>query len=680
MSTERLGGLIASLAAGLVVVTPLDLRAQAIFGVGVFFASLLLARRRGAGTRLALVVISVVVSGRYLWWRMTTTMGSERPLDAVAAWLLLGAELYTFAVLLLGYAQTVWPLRRKPVPLPDDRARWPTVDVFIPTYGEPLEVVRATVLAAQALDWPADKLVVHLLDDGRRPAFRDFAAKAGVRYHTRPGNEHAKAGNLNVALGRSHGELVAVFDCDHVPVRSFLQLAAGGFLRDPRLAFVQTPHHFHSPDPFERNLGTFRRVPNEGDLFYGQIQPGNDAWNAAFFCGSCAVIRRAALADIGGFAVETVTEDAHTALRMHRRGWRSAYLAVPQASGLATESLAAHVGQRIRWARGMAQIFRIDNPLLGRGLGLMQRLCYASAMLHFFYGLPRLVFLTAPVFYLLFGAHIFNAPPATVMAYALPHLAHLVLTSSRLSGRWRHSFWAEVYEAALAVYVLLPTALALVAPKLGHFKVTAKGGRTEKGWFDRRIALPYLILLGLNLCAFAAGLWRWRAHPHEHDVVLINLVWCAYDLLIIGATLAVARERRQVRAVWRVPVAEPAVLRLEGERTLAATTADLSMGGAALRPSAPCALRPGDRLSVGFFLDGMERPVPARVVRADGELLRVRFEAHTTDEERWVVRSLFGRADVWARGWTQREPDRPLRALGRIAGHALGLAFRRRSA
>ena len=60
------------------------------------------------------------------------------------------------------------------------------------------------------------------------------------------------------------------------------------FLRDPKCALVQTPHHFFSPDPFERNLGTFREIPNEGNLFYGLVQSGNDLWNATFFCGSCA--------------------------------------------------------------------------------------------------------------------------------------------------------------------------------------------------------------------------------------------------------------------------------------------------------------------------------------------------------------------------------------------------------
>ncbi len=128
---------------------------------------------------------------------------------------------------------------------------------------------------------------------------------------------------------------------------------------------LQTPHHFFSPDPFERNLGRFRQTPNEGTLFYGLVQDGNDMWDATFFCGSCAILRRSALDEIGGIAVETVTEDAHTSLRLHRRGHTSAYIRIPQAAGLATESLSAHRPAH-SLARGMVQIFRLDNPLLGR--------------------------------------------------------------------------------------------------------------------------------------------------------------------------------------------------------------------------------------------------------------------------------------------------------------------------
>ena len=289
-------------------------------------------------------------------------------LDAFFIMCLLLAEVYAFFILFLGYFQTIWPLRRAPVALPDDTDEWPHVDVLIPTYNEPLDVVRYTALGALNMDWPAEKMHVYILDDGRRKEFEQFAFEAGIGYKIRADNKHAKAGNINTALKSMTSPYVAIFDCDHVPTRSFLQMTMGWFLRDRKLAMLQTPHHFYSPDPFERNLGQFRVIPNEGELFYGIVQDGNDFWNATFFCGSCAVLRRTALDEIGGIAVETVTEDAHTSLRMQMNGWGTAYINIPQAAGLATERLSAHVGQRIRWARGMIQILRTDNPLFAPGL------------------------------------------------------------------------------------------------------------------------------------------------------------------------------------------------------------------------------------------------------------------------------------------------------------------------
>ena len=319
---RALAAIFAGLCVTLFVVTPLDLRTQFFLAGALIVAALVLGRSQDRLATLSLVLLSVATTGRYLWWRLGTTLSSDWSFDAVLSGILLASELYACAMLLLAYAQSIAGLRRKPVPMPHDLASWPSVDVFIPTYNEPLDVVRATVLAAASLDWPRDRLRVWVLDDGRRPAFRDFAAEAGVGYVTRPDNAHAKAGNLNHALRKTNGDYVAIFDCDHVPVRSFLQITMGWLLRDPKLALVQTPHHFYSLEPFGRNLGTAPRVPGESELFYGVIQPGIDTWNASFFCGSCAVLRRSALEDVGGIAVETVTEDAHTALKMHRRGWR----------------------------------------------------------------------------------------------------------------------------------------------------------------------------------------------------------------------------------------------------------------------------------------------------------------------------------------------------------------------
>ena len=655
------------------VVTPLDLRTQFALAFGTVAVSLLLARSRSALATLALVLVSITATGRYFYWRLTTTIGGEWSFDAVLGGVLLAAELYSGAMLILAYGQSVAGLRRKPVPLPEDIASWPDVDVFVPTYNEPLDVVRATVLAAATIDWPADRLRVYLLDDGKRPAFRAFAAEAGVGYLVRPDNKHAKAGNLNHALTKTSGEYIAIFDCDHVPTRSFLQVCMGWLVRDHGLALVQTPHHFYSADPFTRNLAT-PNVPSESELFYGVIQPGIDTWNATFFCGSCAVLRRSALLEVGGIAVETVTEDAHTALKLHRRGWRTAYLEIPQAAGLSTETLSAHVGQRIRWARGMAQIFRVDNPLFGRGLKPMQRLSYLAAMLHFFSGLPRLVFLFAPLAYLFFGRHIFNALPLAALAYGLPHLIHSTACNTRIHGKYRHSFWSDVYETCLAWYTAVPTTVALFAPKAGSFNVTAKGGRIDSPFFDARIARPYLVLAAVNLAAIGAGVWKLHLGTADLDSLAINVTWAVYNLMLLGACIAAACERPQVRSGHRVSAQLPAMLRFADGRTARCRTIDLGLSGSAIQLVAPEPLSERERVWLSIFSFADENPLPAEVVEHGDGTARLRFVGLNLAQERQLVQALFSRADAWI-GWTDgHHTDKPLRTLARIARHgALGM-------
>ena len=682
----------AALLLALVVSVPLDLTGQLLFSAGSFGAALLLSRTPGRLTTLAMIVLSISASSRYMYWRVTDTVGFTNWVDACFGFGLLLAELYAFLVLLIGYFQTAWPLQRRPVPMPQDVDTWPSVDVFIPTYNEPLEVVKQTVFSAMQMDWPEDRLHVYVLDDGRREEFRDFCEELGVGYLTRDNNAHAKAGNINAALAVTGSDYVAIFDCDHIPTRSFLQICMGWFIRDPKLAMLQTPHHFFSPDPFEKNLDTFHVMPNEGELFYGIVQDGNDLWNAAFFCGSCAIIKRAPLLEVGGVAVETVTEDAHTALKLSRHGYNTAYLELPQAAGLATESLSAHVGQRIRWARGMAQICRVDNPLFGPGLKLGQRLCYFNAMLHFFYGLPRLVFLTAPLAYLFFSAHVFQATAAMITAYALPHLMHASITNSRIQGRFRYSFWNEVYESVLAWYIMRPVLVAFVNPKLGKFNVTAKGGVIEQSYFDWSIARPYLILLLLNLLGFAVGIWRMVAVGPSSEVfttLVINMVWTAYNIILTSASLAVASETRQVRSTPRVTAALPAALRFADGKTLVCETDDFSQSGVGLRVPNELQLETGSEVHVSLFRSDEEGTFPAQVTFSGGGRLGLRFEGLSLQQQADIARLTFGRADAWIDFWGNRQHDKPLtslksvmvigvRGLGQVAANTLNILRGRR--
>ncbi|MGF6539247.1 UDP-forming cellulose synthase catalytic subunit [Paraburkholderia youngii] len=647
--------------------SPLQSDGQFEFFAVLVFIALIVRRFPGRMPVLILTTLAMLAMVRYVWWRVTQTLSFQTPGEAILGYLLFGAEAYTWVILLLGFVQTAWPLKRAVAALPTDTSSWPSVDIYIPTYNEPLAVVRPTVFAAQGIDWPADKLRVFLLDDGRREEFRAFAQACGIGYLTRDDNRHAKAGNINSALARTQGEYVAIFDCDHVPTRSFLQTTMGTFLRDARCAMVQTPHHFFSPDPFERNLGTFRRVPNEGNLFYGLVQSGNDLWNASFFCGSCAILKRDALEEVGGIAVETVTEDAHTALKLHRRGYTTAYLPTVQAAGLATESLASHIQQRTRWARGMAQIFRIDNPFIGRGLGFFQRLCYGNAMLHFFYGVPRLVFLTMPMAYLFFQMYFINASATTIAGFVLPYIVLANLANSRMQGKYRHSFWAEVYESVLAWYIVLPTTIAFFSPKHGKFNVTDKGGRISEGYFDWSTSKPYLVLLALNSGALAAGVYRLMfGQSGETATILMNVFWTLYNLVMLGAASSVAREAKQVRVTHRIAMRAAATLLLADGSTLACTTSDYSTGGLGLDVEPGLNLAPGDSLGVCLSRGDRQFHFPVYVSRCVGRHLGVRFDGLTLEQQRQLVQCTFGRADAWLDWHEQTSEDAPLLGLKEV--------------
>jgi cellulose synthase (UDP-forming) len=666
-------GLIAAVAMLPLIILPLAWKEQAIFGaVLILFAIFLNKLSRSLTITMMLMAFSVFSTLRYGYWRVIqtwegiTSAGHIHRWDNVFVLLLLAAEFFAFSTLILGYFQTLRPLKRPPLPLEGDPKNWPTVDVLVPTYNEPLHVVRETVVAAIALDYPADKLRVLLLDDGRREEFHDFAEQVGVEYITRDNNAHAKAGNINHALGFTRGEFVAIFDCDHVPSRSFLQMTLGWFLRDRRLGLVQTPHSFYSPDPFEKNLGQFRSVPNEGELFHRLVQDGNDLWNASFFCGSCAVLRRSALDEIGGIAVDTVTEDAHTALRMQRKGWNTAYVNTPLSAGLATENLAAHIGQRIRWARGMTQILRRENPLFVSGLTLPQRLCYFNATTHFLFAIPRLIFLTIPLVYLLFGKVNIYGYTWAVLAYAFPHLILSTLTNSRIQGRYRYSFWNEIYEVALAPYILFPTLLALINPKLGRFNVTSKGGVIRRSYFDLRIALPYLLLLALNIAGLVMAERRFAADPAHRDTVLMNAAWALYSTMILSVAASVAWERRKLRSGACLRARVPATLTLSGSREIEGATVLLSRTNVTVKVDTSVELARG--MSVLLLLgDGRSTcQIPALVAHSAGRRQHLFLQDLTEEQECSIERLVHARRRAWKALHALQPSDRPLGSLLQI--------------
>ncbi|MGM9452210.1 UDP-forming cellulose synthase catalytic subunit [Legionella bozemanae] len=648
----------------LCITQPFQPIAQFIFVVLLWAMAMSIRKAPGHVSTIMLIVLSVIVSCRYLWWRYAYTLIWDDTVSAVFGTLLIFAETYIWLVMILGYFQSIWPLHRKPMPLPADQSTWPTVDILITTYNENLNILKPGVYSALGLDWPKEKLNIYILDDGNRPEFKAFAEEVGVHYIARPTHEHAKAGNVNYALERSNGELVVIFDCDYVITHPFLQLTVGWFLKDPNLAILQTPHHFFSPDPFERNLKSFRKTPNESALFYGVVQDGNDTWNATYFCGSSGIIRRSALEKIGGLAVESVTEDAHTSLRLQRLGYNSAYIRIPLAAGLATESLASHVAQRIRWARGMVQILRMDNPLFGKGLALGQRLCYFNAMLHFLSGVPRLIFFITPAAFLVLNAYVVYASGVMILLYAIPHIVHAVLTNNQIQGRFRHFLWNEIYETVMAWYIAVPTTMALINPRKGRFNVTPKGDLIAEEHVDWMTARPYVVLLCVNIAGLIAAGFRLTVDPVATIIaVLITASWCLYNIAILGGALGVSIEARQRRRAPRVSFIMPAAIMRSDGHVYQCILKNYSDRGVGIQMEEQDLLHTGEEIFLLLKRGRDEFAFPGTIAYTFYRNAGIHLHELSLRQNIDFIQCTFARADVWSLWQEEFSQDKPLKSM-----------------
>lgn len=656
-------------------------RTQIAVAVTAITAFLILKRFHNIETvRVLFLVIAAFLSVDYFYWRTFTTLGFNDPLSFTAAILLYLAEVYGFIVYILSIFVNIDPKERQPVPLPEDESLLPTVDVMIPTYDEDPELLEVTLLSALQMDYPSNKFTVYLLDDGgtdqrcnvedpakanaarqRRKTLTALAGRLGATYITRAKNVHAKAGNINNGLEHSTGDLILVLDADHAPTSDFLRNTVGWFIKDPKMFLVQTPHFFVNPDPIEKNLQTFHQMPGENEMFYKVIQKGLDYWNSAFFCGSAALLRRKYLMQIGGISGDTITEDAETALTLHAKGYNSAYIGRPMISGLSPETLGGFVGQRIRWAQGMVQIFLLKNPLLLPGLTLPQRLCYFSSCFFWFFAYARVVFMLAPLCFLFFGLKIYNANFVDFAAYCIPHLIAVFLVSDFLFGHVRWSFVSELYELMQSVYTLPAIGKVFLNPRAPTFKVTAKG-ETQNQDFISPLAKPFYILLLLNLAALAFGIFRIFAYPADRFPTTVTMCWAAFNVFILLAAMGALLERRQRRATPRMPMTSPVRVRLD-DKTYAGTLRDVSVSGANIEIDAAyeSLFRADTRadfvIQSPAHLAGQSLNFVIRNSRAQGSvlLLGVQFQHKSLEEMKQKVLLVTGSSERWMDFQTNRE-------------------------
>ncbi len=273
------------------------------------------------------------------------------------------------------------------------------VDVLIPVYQEPIHIVRKTILAAKNIDYKHQTII---LDDGKRDEVRQLAQEFSVKYYCREKNEHAKAGNLNFGLSKSRADFVMVFDADHIALPDCLHKMLG-FFDDEKMAMVQAPQFFYNKESFQNMNGKDGAIWHDQSFYYNICQPCLDYYDKVSCVGSGVIYRRSSLDAIGGIPVETLTEDTHTSIRLHKWGYKTCYYNEPIAYGIGASDLQEFCKTRKRWAYGNIQIVKKEKVFFYKGFGLHEKLLNLTLFFDHLEGWQQFILLNIPIITLVFG-------------------------------------------------------------------------------------------------------------------------------------------------------------------------------------------------------------------------------------------------------------------------------------
>ena len=290
------------------------------------------------------------------------------------------------------------------------------------------------------------------------------------------------------------------------------------------------------------------------------------------------------------------------------------------------------------------------------------------------HGLPRIIFLLAPLPYMYADIYVIYATAASVFAYVIPHMVHTAVTNSILQKGYRYPFLGGVYEAVLSWYILIPTTVALLFPHYGKFNVTAKGGTIGEKYLDWHISWPFVALIALNAAGLMIGLQKAFFDPDPQYVTLvINLGWIVYNLMVLGAAMSVAVEEKEPHRFPRVELNLPIVLETSDGVRHAARTAEYSQKELRVRAvdtDFP-ALAAGDRVAFELAEEtGAARFEGVVAEVADG---RADIAVDLPDmavERRWNSVT-FSRRGMWAMKPEGSVDDRFLTGFLMLGRHAL---------
>ncbi len=478
---------------------------------------------------LSLLIVFAMI---YIVWRIGWTIPTDHGLVSVIfSLILLLTEILGVFEMIVHFYTSVWTPIKEPEKPKRTSSYMPDVDIFVPTYGEPTELLEKTLRACIGMNYSDPRKVhIYLCDDAARDEMKELAESLQVNYLSRKNGANAKAGNLNAALKNSSSPLVVVFDADMCPYPEFLMETVPYFLTETgalngKIGFVQTPQNFRNADLFQRALCVQDCIPNEQDYFYRNLEPARNRTNSVIFGGSNTMLSRKALNAAGGFTEGTLTEDFATGIEIQKKGFRCFAISKELAEGLSPESLSALIRQRSRWARGCIQSGRKTHILTAKGLSFIQRVSYITAVGYWFAPVKRLIYLMAPLMFAVFGITVMRCDFVQMLIFWLPMYLMAVLGIRAFSSGIRSAKWADIYDLCLFPFLLFPVISETLGFSRRRFVVTDKSGKS--GWSVWYL-VPYLVLIALSGVGIVNTVSLMLVQQSTNFLLL--LFWLIYNL------------------------------------------------------------------------------------------------------------------------------------------------------
>ncbi|MDH3392342.1 MAG: glycosyltransferase [Desulfobulbaceae bacterium] len=434
---------------------------------------------------------------------------------------------FVFLVLFLFWGNVLWAKRHHRPEGPPLEKKDYSVDIFIPVFGEPIDIISKTLAAAVSITY--EKKKIHVLDDGESDEVATLCKQHKVEYIRRLTHENRKAGNLNNALTLTDGDLILAIDADQVPKPEIIDRIIGYF-SIPAIGLVQTKQVFKLPhgDPWS----------NSDNVFYSVMLSGKDYDNAAFSCGSGVMYRRTALKTVGGFSTWNLVEDVYTSLLLHSKGWRSVYHGEGYTEGTAPVNVVDHTRQRWQWAVDSIRIILWDNPLFKKGLDGYQRMQYFHTGFHYVaFGVFLPVFFIIPIWALFTHHFILQEPLWHYITARAPYFL-LYLLSNRITTYKLHNFKGFQAQAGLfAVFFSAFFAALSSKNRLPRYRVTQKGNRQYKIWPRITRCFPHLVFIIASVVAIVYGIFTIK---NNHWFLIINIGWAIWTITVLSRFVALS--------------------------------------------------------------------------------------------------------------------------------------------